>query len=806
VVSGGCCQGEVCTIETAADCLTLGGAYQGDGTSCSPNPCVDPVGACCASDDTCSESEQAVCEVGGGLWQGAGSTCSSVACPVQLTPFIDPLPIPAIASPVSGSVGGTATYDMTMREFSLQMHSELPSPTTVWGYDDGTGPSYPGPTIVARQGMPVTVNWINDLREGGTGPLRTDHYLAQSSDDLSCIHGAANDAQTVVHLHGGHVPAEVDGYPEDVFLPGEAPETYVYPNGQEAGFLWYHDHALGTTRLNVYMGLAGGYLVRDAVEDAINLPGGAYEVPLVLQDRTFNPDGSLFYPDTWQDMFFGDKAVVNGKVWPYLDVDRGKYRFKLLGGATSRTWTLAFNGPGGVVPFTAIGTEGGLLQAPVSGLTELTIGPGERYEVVVDFEPFGTGDEIFLENSAGAPFPNGSVGLTQVMKFVVGSQLGHTDPLPGALRPIEQLQEGDAILSRDFLLKKTGLDACGRAYWRINDLVWDDITEYPELGTTEIWRFINDSNVSHPMHLHLVFFQILDRDGFTKGAGGEIIPDGNPQPPGPQEDGWKDTAMVGPREIVRVIARFEDYKGKYAYHCHILEHEDHEMMRQFQTVLCGDAVLDPLEACDDGNQNNLDGCTTTCAIEEFTEFEGVASGTGGGRVELVIAGELIRVNTSSGDTGAQVAAALAAAINANSTLQALGISATAVGGRVVVDAEITSVNVRDNGLNNPLSLDASQTQLWWGNVDTDATTTYDVVTGDAGQRHATGGFASPEATTDCLADGQLQTALYDLATPDAGKVTWYLVRAQPGGTYDTVSPSQAGPRDADISASGNDCP
>jgi spore coat protein A len=805
-ISGGCCQGDICTIETAANCLTLAGVYQGDGTSCSPNPCVDPLGACCASEGTCSESEQLVCEGGGGIWQGAGSTCATVACPVQLTPYIDPLPIPAVASPVSGSIGGTATYDMAMREFSLQMHSELPNPTTVWGYDDGTGPSFPGPTIVARQGLPVTVNWSNDLREGGTGPLRTDHYLAQSSDDLECIHGAEDNAQTVVHLHGGHVPAAVDGYPEHTSVPGALPETYVYPNGQQAGFLWYHDHALGTTRLNVYMGLAGGYLVRDAVEDAINIPAGAYEVPLVLQDRTFNPDGSLFYPPTWQDMFFGDKAVVNGKVWPYLDVDQGKYRFKLLGGATSRVWTLTFNGPGGLVPFTAIGTEGGLLQAPASGLTELTIGGGERYEVILDFEPFSAGDEIFLENSAPAPFPNGSVDLTEVMKFVVGSQLGDTDPIPSTLRPIEQLQESDAIMSRDFLLKKTGTDACGRSYWRINDKVWDDITEYPELGTTEIWRFINDSNVSHPMHMHLVFFQILDRDGFTTGGGGEIIPDGNPQPPEPQELGWKDTAMVGPGEIVRVIARFEDYKGKYAYHCHILEHEDHEMMRQFQTVQCGDAVLDPLESCDDGNLKNLDGCSRSCEIESFTQLEGIASGNGGGRVDLVIAGELIRVGTQSGDTAQQVAAALAAAINANANLQALGISAVASAGRVVVNAEISSMDIRDNGLENPLPLEVTATQLWWGNVDAGASTTYDVVSGDLGQLLATAGFASPLATTGCLADNQDDTALYGLAVPDLGDAIWYLIRAQAGGSYDTGAASQTGPRDIDITASGNDCP
>jgi spore coat protein A len=332
------------------------------------------------------------------------------------------------------------------------------------------------------------------------------------------------------------------------------------------------------------MGLAGLYVMRDAVESALNLPMGAYEIPLALQDRKFNPDGSYFYPETWQDMFFGDKVMVNGKVWPFLNVDQGKYRFRLLNGSGSRVYTLSLNPPSGTLTFTVIGNEGGLLEAPAPGVSALTIGPGERYDVVVDFGSYAQNDEILLENSAPAPFPNGVVDVTQVMKFVVTDQAGDTDPIPNPLRTIERLQEGDAVMTRDLVLKKSGLDACGRSYWRINDLVWDDIVEEPVLGTTEIWRFINDSGVSHPMHMHLVFFQILDRDGFTTGAGGEIIPDGNPQAPPLEESGWKDTAMVGPNEILRVIARFEDYEGLYAYHCHILEHEDHEMMRQFRTI------------------------------------------------------------------------------------------------------------------------------------------------------------------------------------------------------------------------------
>ena len=220
------------------------------------------------------------------------------------------------------------------------------------------------------------------------------------------------------------------------------------------------------------------------------------------------------------------------------------------------------------------------------------------------------------------------------MKFVVTSQVGDTDPLPGTLRPIERPRiPGEAVMTRDFRLKRSGTDGCGRSIWEINGLHWDDITEYPELGTTEIWRFINDSNVSHPMHMHLVFFQILDRDGFTTGPGGEIIPDGNPQPPLAEENGWKDTAMVGPNEILRVIVRFEDYKGKYAYHCHILEHEDHEMMRQFQTV----SAATPRSTRRPRRATTADARSTSTAARRSARSRSTSSSAGPARDRVEVA-------------------------------------------------------------------------------------------------------------------------------------------------------------------------
>jgi spore coat protein A len=737
VISGACCQGPACTVQTPAACLGLPGVYQGDGTSCSPNPCFVATGACCAGNGTCSEVSQSTCTGGGGVYQGDGSTCAAAECPIQLTPYLDPLPIPGVATPVVGSAGGAATYNITMREFEQRLHSQLP-PTRVWGYHDGVAAlGTPGPVIEARAGQPVTVNWINDIRDFATGvPRRTNHYLdVDVQKDASgnvCIMGAEDAAKTVGHLHGGHVPAIYDGYPEATFLPGDPPVPYIYPNNQQASTLWFHDHALGITRLNVYMGLAGLYLLRDPVEDAINLPTGPNEIPLVIQDRKFNPDGTLKYPAMYMDHWFGDKVMVNGKVWPYLDVKRGKYRFRVLNGSGSRVYTLTLRPPSGTLSFTVIGNEGGLLETPARGVGSLTIGPGERYDVVVDFAGFANGDEILLQNSAGAPFPNGPVDLTQVMKFRVTSQAGDTDPVPDALRTIERLDPAQAVQVRDFRLKQSGTDGCGRSMWEINGLGWNDIVEYPQLGTIEIWRFINDSGVVHPMHMHLVMFQVLDRDGFTKDATGTIIPNGRPQPPAAEERGWKDTALVGPNEILRVIARFDDYKGKYAYHCHILEHEDHEMMRQFQTVKCGDGELDPGEACDAGAAN---GTTASCCSASCTI---VAAGT----------------PCSDGN-----------ACTLNDQCQA-GVCVS--GPAVAPPGEVPN-----------LSLSADQFTLTWSLIPgAPAGTVFDVARGLANQLPVGAG-----ASETCLATAVPATATTDGTRPGVGQAFWYLVRGRhPCGT------------------------
>jgi spore coat protein A len=533
------------------------------------SPSAAVAAACCVAGNpgSCEALSANQCSAAGGSFLGEAAICG-----VDLCPFVDPLPLLPVAVPTAGPAGGATHYDMVVTEGRQRLHRDLP-PTTLWMYSG----SYPGPTIEARSGEPVEVSWQNDLRDE-TGAPRSANLLPVDS----CLHGThnpGNTARIVTHLHGGHVPAAADGQPEEAFPPGQQ-ATYIYPNQQLPATLWYHDHSLGLTRLNVYLGLAGFYLIRDELEDALGLPAGEFEVPLLIQDRAFRADGSLDYPSTWMPHAFGDKILVNGKVWPYLEVARGKYRFRLLNGANSRTFRLALSDGSS---FRQIGTEGGLFPAPVT-LETLTLTPAERADVVIDFAAYPEGTVVRLVNDAPAPFPGpaGTGVVKNVLEFRVGSRVGHTAALPQTLRPLEPLPASAAVRTRTFELQQF-YDPCAGSMWRINGLDWNQITEYPVLGTAEIWRFVNVSGMAHPMHMHLVMFQVLDRQQFTV-VDDKMVPIGEPSPPPPNERGWKDTVAVHPYEIVRVIARFTDYAGAFPYHCHILEHEDHDMMRQFKTV------------------------------------------------------------------------------------------------------------------------------------------------------------------------------------------------------------------------------
>jgi spore coat protein A len=492
----------------------------------------------------------------------------------SLRKFVERLTLPAVLRPTSGE-----RLEIVMAETRQVLHRDL-GRTAVWGYNG----NYPGPTIEVQKNQPLTVRWLNRLP--ASHRLDVDH----------CLHGpkAYHDGRShpqpraVVHLHGAHVSPESDGYPEATLLPGES-ATYQYPNAQNASALWYHDHALGITRLNVYMGLAGLYLIRDGSEPTLNLPRGPFEVPLLIQDRSFAPDGSLSYPQRWEEEFFGATNLVNGQVWPYLEVRPRKYRFRIVNGSNARTYTLALDSG---QFFYQIGGDGGLLPEPVE-LKEITLTPAERADVIVDFSK-RTG-EVHLVNSAPAPFPGiaGEGVLREVMQFRVRGSTGDDSVLPTRLEALPRLREEAAVKFRPFNLDMVDENPqCTEPgfRWLINGLGWDDITEYPELGTTEVWSFFNLSPDVHPIHLHLVQFQILDRQKLQpdRARPGFFLPLTLPGTqsvtPEPHEAGWKDTFRSMPGEVTRIIARFADFVGKYPYHCHILEHEDHEMMRQFQVV------------------------------------------------------------------------------------------------------------------------------------------------------------------------------------------------------------------------------
>ncbi len=570
---GACClPGLICQIMTQAQCTTATGVWQGNFTTCTPGLCQIPTGACCLNDASCQILRADQCATLNGIYRGDNVQCSSGLCPLILVPFVDALPIPPLAAPTIGFPGGAATYTITAREVTQRLHRDLPL-TRVWGYNG----SYPGPTIEAFRTQQVNVTWINDLRDS-TGALRQHHYFPVDM----CLHGPMTEGDApriVTHLHGAHCEAAFDGYPETTILPGESSYQYRYPNNQLPATLWYHDHALGITRQNVYMGLAGFYLLRDSFENSLGLPNGPNEIALAIQDRSFNPDGSLKYTAMWDEHFFGDFILVNGKVNPFLNVNRGKYRFRALNGSGSRTLTLALSDG---ASFQQIGTDGGLLGAPVT-LTSLTIMPGERADLIMDFSNYAPGTQITLTNSAPAPFPGDpGVGvIPNVMQFRVQAAAGFTGSIPTTLRPMTPYDPALAAENRDFTLQNFAATCTGNR-WMINGLDWDTITEFPHLDTTEVWNFINRSSVSHPMHIHLVEFQILDRQDFQI-VDGVVVPIGPRVAPAANEAGWKDVVQCPPSQITRVIMKFTEFSGKFSYHCHILEHEDNEMMRQFQS-------------------------------------------------------------------------------------------------------------------------------------------------------------------------------------------------------------------------------
>lgn len=490
---------------------------------------------------------------------------------MQIDKFVDSLPIPSVIKP-TGTYKGKPFYDVRMIETLHKFHRDIPI-TRVWGYNG----LVPGPTFEAERYHPIYVKWTNNL------PLK--HFLPVDKT----IHGAHHnpEVRTVVHLHGSPSEPDSDGYPEAWFTrnfrqtgPSFVKQIYHYTNQDRAAGLWYHDHALGITRLNVYAGLAGLYFVRDKEERSLSLPKGKFEIPLVVQDKSFNSDGSLFYPVQPENpspklpypsivpAFLGNTITVNGKVWPFLNVEPRKYRFRILNASNTRTYKYQLSN---LQSFDLIGTDGGLLEKPVK-VTSLDVSPAERVDIVVDFSRL-EGQNIRLQDGFELDNPTGDI-----MEFRVNIPLLSPDHsrVPSHLSCINPISLDKVRKVRRITLNDSE-DEFGRLMLLFDDKSWmDPPTETPLLDSIEIWELVNLTPGIHPIHIHLVNFRVLAR----------YDQNGNLLPPLPSDFGLKDTVLIAGGETVRIIMKFQPFSGDYVWHCHRLEHEDHDMMRPLKIIPC----------------------------------------------------------------------------------------------------------------------------------------------------------------------------------------------------------------------------
>ncbi|HYQ69410.1 multicopper oxidase family protein [Actinophytocola sp.] len=456
--------------------------------------------------------------------------------------FRVPLPIPPVKRP-DGDV-----YELTQREAAVEILPGLRTP--ILGYDG----IFPGPTIESRRGRPIVVRHRNEL-----------------------------SVPTATHLHGGHTPHEHDGWPLDLVLPtggwhafphGMTGDTttgardYHYPMAQRAATLWYHDHRMDFTGPAVYRGLAGFHIVRDDVEDALPLPRGDRELPLMICDRSFEEDGSFAYPgldqamrsvpgvrEEWMEGVLGDVVLVNGAPWPVHEVDAARYRLRLLNASNARRYRVAMSP---ALPLVQIGSDGGLLAAPVTH-GSIDMAPGERFDVVVDFSAVPVGTEVTMTNGLGTG------GTAGIMRFRVVRKAADDSRVPARLAAVEPLPE--PVRTRVFQFNRGAVgDHKG---WTINGRTFAPGSAQADspLGEVERWRLVTD--VHHPVHVHLDHFQVLSR-GDRK--------------PRPTDRGWKDTVDLRPAEVVDIAVRFTDYRGRFVMHCHNLEHEDMAMMATVRTV------------------------------------------------------------------------------------------------------------------------------------------------------------------------------------------------------------------------------
>jgi len=490
-----------------------------------------------------------------------GSTGTLLPSETKLPePFGVPLPVPPVLAPMRSDADADY-YEITQKVGRARILPGLE--TEVWGYDG----IFPGPTIESRSGRKIVVCQRNELPV----PVST-------------------------HLHGGRTPPESDGYPTDLIMPKEAAndhtmdghgsigklgsghhhKDYVYPLEQRAATLWYHDHRMDFTGPQVWRGLAGFHIIRDDEEDVLPLPHAERDIPLMICDRSFGKDGSFLYPsldptlqtepgveDDYMDGVLGDTILVNGAPWPYLEVSATRYRFRILNASNARRYELALE-PGNEAPFVQVGSDGGLLGAPVMHRT-IRIAQAERFDVVIDFSKYDAGDEVTLKNRMGE-------GKTSdIMRFRITRKESDDSAVPRKLSDMTEfdgLTESSSGLTRE--LRFTRVADNGRTMWGINGEPFDPgrMAARPELGATEVWH-LKAAPAAHPIHLHLVHFKVLSRNG---------------REPLATDAGWKDTVDLTSGEEARVLVRFDGYRGRYVFHCHNLEHEDMMMMANFEVV------------------------------------------------------------------------------------------------------------------------------------------------------------------------------------------------------------------------------
>ena len=548
-------------------------------------------------------------------------------------PFVDELPrLPVVRGDRLDVVASTTIH---------RFHRDLP-PSPALGYN---GMTYLGPTVEHRAGTPLRLRFANRM---------TTHPLAADMDGVD--ESFRTSPPSSLHLHGGVTPPDSDGHPEQLVHPG-GDIDHDFPLAQDAGHLWYHDHAMGITRINVYAGLAGLLLLRDEFDtgapgNPLGLPAGEFEVPLVLQEKLFTAEGRQSVRSTpvvpqgaWEGGAVGDVGVVNGKIWPHLPVARGLYRFRLLNAASFSVWNLFF---GNRMRFWVIGNDHGLLDAPVT-VHELRLAPGERVDVLVDFAGLAPGETVELRNDEAPVFQAailGEVAMPVFCQFRVQDRPGFTGGVPerlrgGPVRPPVLPPLATPTVRRDVTVSQPYELRVPPAIMSLNNLTFaSPEIERPRQGTVEQWNIINITPDPHPIHLHLVTFRILGRaplrtvdyqlahpqppigQRWAPAADGFLA--GPMVPPQPWEAGWKDIVRVDGGTVTSIIVRFPtaaelgfdpdatfprriatelrgadshgghrtgDHAGRssaelqgYVWHCHLLDHEDHDMMLKYRIV------------------------------------------------------------------------------------------------------------------------------------------------------------------------------------------------------------------------------